>query len=1119
MPRQLPAPATAASQAVSASATMSAAAAEVTGGPARPKKQRLQNLLQELETKFDILCWYLIEVRISNGKKLPIGEKNNMTQQHLKALGKKRMFRPNSGNTLSVCLKHIPDLYVVDFDTKELQGCELKEFLDREGVACSDSWSGKGYHYYCFIKNLPPFKNQQKIYIDKKFEIDLLKKNNCWEKRNVVLVGEVKVFDWEDLKQFFDVEAMNFSGNRRSRLSSTQGRLADTLFQPAGSGKRKKAPGHAGAKAAKRYKAADVSSADVRKCFDKCIDLMGACAANPTTFFRFCVYRFVAQTLLTFQLNDVTISRQSDSRYMLCLGNDKVQHCDLEREPFAAKDHHLYVQHGRCTVQHMNSDSVFECDLSNLEIEQNATFLELTASDETVKLDFAHPSVALYLCKLLENSKSKTKVSFLRIVHSGMFDAPPPDSCPPREMICSNLDKEWSNAFIVQVEEIETFISEQGCAQIKCRGKPFVGISSDWLPRCLRLPNCPSDNINKWSFLFEAFDQNIVNFKNLLVSQLLQNKELLQHSFWVFATLRSLLVNCSIERFHDLYVSTNAAAGAGLTLKQADHSDPVFYAAKIPGINDSSAGCNIDWNAACSLALRYDTRRNQKLCLFDPQLCIELATCLKQDNSKGKIPVVDAFSCNVAAYNEIGLTGNKLPDGCVPLAFDFDAISKATRRSHNQLFDVLLKVLNKVLSGATLTADDLCVSEREQSYHVFCEKVCLQAHDLRLLSQFCLAELLKPYGLECDFNIFHRQRWGLKMKLPLCDDSKKTHQLQLTSLDRYHWSFMTMLNSHVCTISISKIIECLNEFAADSTTLPDTLTQLRMESKDRGRWTEEQQRLNQPALDGNLVRGVQVDATLFETGQAEAGMLKVIEVLKGFRVDRLSGWSRQTEEPLSDDHFIFRHLCEQDANGNFQFIDKIRRTDKENPKIDCSFKVYFGGVRECSTVRFVCPCLVCNKNCWGLHNGNGNKKWFGTRAVEFIHFVDVESSKIRVDKASFCSRTKPGEKTITMRVPNGWRAYPFCNNKKVRPVQSFYNFSNLSAASQKKKDWTCAKFCGYKMNLLTHTKMQQTQMSSNPNVPIVPEKGFYANVRMYQMCPQVPEFDFKQHLNKDFFEK
>jgi hypothetical protein len=114
------------------------------------------------------------------------------------------------GNSYSLYVKHIPKLYVVDFDTKDLDGCELKEFLDKKKTVYTET--KKGYHYYIFINDMIEYSNQQKIYKNDNFEIDLIKKNNIWETADRTVYGtisNVNTFDWNDINHFFDVDKMN----------------------------------------------------------------------------------------------------------------------------------------------------------------------------------------------------------------------------------------------------------------------------------------------------------------------------------------------------------------------------------------------------------------------------------------------------------------------------------------------------------------------------------------------------------------------------------------------------------------------------------------------------------------------------------------------------------------------------------------------------------------------------------------------------------------------------------------------------------------------------------------------------------------------------------------------
>lgn len=142
-----------------------------------------------------------------DGKKKPIGEKNDMSIEDIK---KNR--GNTTDNTLSLAVKHIPDLYVVDFDTKDnLQNNLFYFMLKDDNVACTET--KKGFHFYIKIKNIGKYSNQQKIFKDEKYEVDLIKKNNIWETKDRNVIGEIKEYDWNDIQSFFDITKMNFENS------------------------------------------------------------------------------------------------------------------------------------------------------------------------------------------------------------------------------------------------------------------------------------------------------------------------------------------------------------------------------------------------------------------------------------------------------------------------------------------------------------------------------------------------------------------------------------------------------------------------------------------------------------------------------------------------------------------------------------------------------------------------------------------------------------------------------------------------------------------------------------------------------------------------------------------
>ena len=72
------------------------------------------HVAQDLENEFKIPCVRGIQVnRNAQGKKVPIGENNSLTPEQIA----NDRGNPN-GNTLSIYIKHLPGIAVIDFDTK-----------------------------------------------------------------------------------------------------------------------------------------------------------------------------------------------------------------------------------------------------------------------------------------------------------------------------------------------------------------------------------------------------------------------------------------------------------------------------------------------------------------------------------------------------------------------------------------------------------------------------------------------------------------------------------------------------------------------------------------------------------------------------------------------------------------------------------------------------------------------------------------------------------------------------------------------------------------------------------------------------------------------------------------
>ena len=92
-------------------------------------------------------CYRRIGVSVdATGKKTPRGERNNLSQEQIAT-------DPGSGTWVSIALKHCQNLYVVDFDTHNLDGCSLHEYCAQLDTARTHT--NKGEHHYVYITDIP----------------------------------------------------------------------------------------------------------------------------------------------------------------------------------------------------------------------------------------------------------------------------------------------------------------------------------------------------------------------------------------------------------------------------------------------------------------------------------------------------------------------------------------------------------------------------------------------------------------------------------------------------------------------------------------------------------------------------------------------------------------------------------------------------------------------------------------------------------------------------------------------------------------------------------------------------------------------------------------------------
>ena len=137
-----------------------------------------------------------VEIDPETGRKLCCGEKNNLTQEQIKA-------NRGSGNTWSLALKHCPGLVCVDFDQKDLENSKLFALLVERD--CLRVETTKGWHIYVRTDALD---NCKEIGVGGDFKVDLLTgKRNVWETADRVLTGELIDVPWVYLEEHLDFTA------------------------------------------------------------------------------------------------------------------------------------------------------------------------------------------------------------------------------------------------------------------------------------------------------------------------------------------------------------------------------------------------------------------------------------------------------------------------------------------------------------------------------------------------------------------------------------------------------------------------------------------------------------------------------------------------------------------------------------------------------------------------------------------------------------------------------------------------------------------------------------------------------------------------------------------------
>lgn len=156
----------------------------------------------------------------NNGKKRPFGEDSSLDQEEIaKSVWcekLKTMTLPaGCEKSHSLYLKHMPDLYCVDFDVKEFKDAGFYDYLmERDVYRCQTT---KGSHFYIKVPDIKPFTNEVKIGASGD-DIDFIKrKRNMWENDSRTIEGSgFGDLKWDDIRKFFNEPKMNFGGIKAS---------------------------------------------------------------------------------------------------------------------------------------------------------------------------------------------------------------------------------------------------------------------------------------------------------------------------------------------------------------------------------------------------------------------------------------------------------------------------------------------------------------------------------------------------------------------------------------------------------------------------------------------------------------------------------------------------------------------------------------------------------------------------------------------------------------------------------------------------------------------------------------------------------------------------------------
>lgn len=171
---------------------------------------KVLEFLEKLENEYGHGLYRKINYHYKNNTKniltkYPIDDYNNWEKN--KVMDNRGSWRSDKINTYSFYIKYIQNLVCIDFDTKDINNNQLYQRLNTD--YCWNTATKKGFHFYIFIDDLQEYSNE--IRVGKGIDIDLInKKRNTWELPERDINGEEVHYEWNDLKDYFNEEKMNF---------------------------------------------------------------------------------------------------------------------------------------------------------------------------------------------------------------------------------------------------------------------------------------------------------------------------------------------------------------------------------------------------------------------------------------------------------------------------------------------------------------------------------------------------------------------------------------------------------------------------------------------------------------------------------------------------------------------------------------------------------------------------------------------------------------------------------------------------------------------------------------------------------------------------------------------